>query len=88
MDDQTAPPFQVAAELTANHRCRRWFMRSRSTDGRTASAEFSPHNPSLNGSTDATQDADSDGTSGWVTEFASELRPKQGEDSHHYEHRS
>jgi hypothetical protein len=52
-------------------------MRSRSTDGWTASAEFSRHNPPLNDSTDATQRADSDGTSGCVTEFASELRPNK-----------
>ncbi len=63
-------------------------MRSRSTDVWTASAEFSRHNPPLNDSTDATQRADSDGTSGCVTEFASELRPKQGKDSHHCEYRS
>jgi len=53
-------------------------MRSRSMDGGTASAEFSPHNPPLNDSTDATQRADTDGTSGCVTEFACDLRPKEG----------
>ena len=60
-------------------------MRSRSRDGGPASVEFSPHNPPLNDSTDATQHADSDGTSGCVTEFADELWPKQGKDSHHCE---
>ena len=75
--DQLRCLFQIAAELSRNHRWQRWFMRSRSTDGWTASAEFSPHNPPLNDSTDATQHADSDGTSGCVTEFASEIRLKK-----------
>ena len=75
IEGSTSLLLQIAAELSGNHRWRRWFMRSRSTYGWTASAEFSPHNPSLNDSTDATQRADSDGTSGCVTEFASEFCP-------------
>ena len=63
-------------------------MRSRSREVWTCSAEFSPHNPPLNDSTDATQRADSDGTSGCVTEFARELRPKQGKYLHHCEYRA